>query len=74
MDKVFARRPRAVENMIWFIFEACQEIDADKDICSRAGMSGCSRLEECVNADSRQFESLKDKGFLLHVMQHSFFV
>lgn len=58
-DKVFARKPRTVENMIQFILEACQEIDADKDLCSRVCMSVRSRLEECVNADGKQFEYLR---------------
>ena len=58
-DKVFARKPRTVENMIQFILEACQEIDADKDFCSRVCMSVRSRLHECVNVDGKQFEYLR---------------
>lgn len=58
-DKVFARKPRTVESMIQFILEACQEIDADKDLCSRVCISVRSRLEECVNADGKQFEYLR---------------
>ena len=34
-DKAFARRPRTVENMSQFILEACQEIDSNKNLCSR---------------------------------------
>ena len=59
-DKVFACRPCTVENMSQFIFEACQEIAANKDLCSRVCMSVSSQLEECVNADGKQFEYLKD--------------
>ena len=33
-EKVFARRPRTVEDMSQFILEACQEIDANEDLCS----------------------------------------
>ena len=52
-DEVFARRPRTVEGMIQFIWEACQEINADKDLCSKVCMSVRSRLEECVNVDGK---------------------
>ena len=38
-DKVFAQRPCTVENMSQFILEACQEIDANKDLCSRVCVS-----------------------------------
>ena len=41
-NKVFACKPRTVEDMIQFILDACQEIDAEKDFCSRACMSVCS--------------------------------
>ena len=34
-DKVFARRLSTVKNMSQFILEACQEIDANNDLCSR---------------------------------------
>ena len=33
-EKVFARRPRTVEDTSQFILEACQEIDANEDLCS----------------------------------------
>ena len=33
-EKVFARRPRTVEDMSQFILEAYQEIDANEDLCS----------------------------------------
>ena len=59
-DKVFTRRPRTVKNMSQFILEACQEIDANKDLCSRMCMSVSFRLEKCVNAEGKQFEYLRD--------------
>lgn len=59
-DKVFARKPRTVENMAQFIFEACQETDVDNEFCSRVCMSVRSRLEKCVKADSKNFEYLRD--------------
>ena len=37
--KVFICRPWTVENMSQFILEACQEIDANKNLCSRVCMS-----------------------------------
>ena len=58
--KVFVRKPRNIEEMIQFNLEACQEIDANKDLCSRACMSVRSRLEEWVNADGKRFEYLRD--------------
>ena len=58
-DKVFARKPRTIEDMIKITLEACQKIDADKDLCSRVCMNVCSRLEECVNAYGKQFEYLR---------------
>ena len=78
-DKVFARKPRTVEDMIQFILKACQEIDAGEDLCFRACMSVRSRLEECMNADGKQLEYLRIRAsyyvcFLLHVVQRSFFV
>ena len=59
-NKVFARRPCTVKNMSQFILEACQEIEANKDLCSRVCMSVSSRLEEYVNADDKQFQYLRD--------------
>ena len=59
-DKVFTRRPCTVENMSQFILEACQEIDANKVLCSRVCVSVRPRLEECVNADGKQFEYLRN--------------
>ena len=59
-DKVFARKPRTVEDMIQFILKACQEIDASEDLCFRACMSVRSQIEECVIADGRQLEYLRD--------------
>ena len=38
-DKVFAHKPCTVENMSQFNLEACQEIDANKDLCSTVCMS-----------------------------------
>ena len=40
--KVFAR---TAKNPSQFSLEACQEIDANKDLCSRVCMSVSSRLE-----------------------------
>ena len=57
--KVFARRPRSVEDMAQFIREACQDIDADKDLCARVCMSVHSRLEQCVDVEGKQFEHLR---------------
>ena len=45
--------------MIQFIIEACQEIDDDKDLCLRMCMSVSSWLQQCVNADGKQFEYLR---------------
>ena len=59
-DRVFARKPRSVDAMIQFIREACQEIDADKDLCARVCMGVHTRLVECVNAGGKQFEHLRD--------------
>ena len=59
-DKIFARKPRTVEDMIQFILKACQKIDAGKNLCFRACMSVRSRLEECVKADGKQSEYLRD--------------
>ena len=58
-DKVFARKPRGVEDMIQFIIEACQEIDNDKRPL-RVCMSVTSQLQQCLNADGKQFEYLRD--------------
>ena len=44
-DKVFARKPRTVEDMIQFTLKACQEIGAGKDLCFKACMGVRSRLE-----------------------------
>ena len=41
---------------VQFILETCQEIDADKDLCSRVCMSVRCRLEKYVNADDKYFE------------------
>ena len=38
-DNVFVHRPCTVINMSQFILEACQQIDANKDLCSRVCMS-----------------------------------
>ena len=38
-DNVFAHRPCTVENTSQFILKACQEIDVNKDLCSRVYMS-----------------------------------
>ena len=78
-DKVFARKPRTVKDMIQFILKACQGIDAGEDLCFRACMSVRSRLEECMNADGKQLEYLRIRAsyyvcFLLHVVQRLFFV
>ena len=59
-DKVFARKRRTVEDMIQFIIEASQEIDDDKDLCLSVCMSVISRLQQCVKADGKQFEYLRD--------------
>ena len=48
-----------MENTSPFSLEACQEIDANKDLCSRVSMSVRSRSEEFVNADGKQFEYLR---------------
>ena len=51
-----------------FIIKACQEIDDDKDLCLRVCMSVSSRLQQCVNADGKQFKYLERLGFLVHML------
>ena len=70
-DKVFARKPRTVENMIHFIIEACEEIDDDKDLFLRVCMSVSSRLQQCIyksinilNNNSRYWNGQKFLNYL----------
>ena len=46
--------------MIQFIREACQEIDDNKNLCAKVCLSVETRLQECVNAEGRQFVHLRD--------------
>jgi hypothetical protein len=47
-----------MDDMICCIREACQEIDANKELCAKMCLSVARRLKECVNSEGWQFEHL----------------
>lgn len=58
-DKVFARKPLTMDDMVLYIQQACQEINDNKELCNRVCLSVRSRLQECVNNEGLQFEHLR---------------
>lgn len=59
-DKVFARRPSSIEDMVQYIKEACEVVNNDKELCTRVCLSVAGRLQECVNNEGLQFEHQRD--------------